>query len=95
MHRGKPNWEHLSEELHVLITVEDTQNRAKVKMQRAVEEVNKLLIPTVSLFFCITNRKAHKSKIKLFLIKAIIAFFLTFVGWFSYYNLGMLFKSQP
>ena len=51
MHRGKPNWEHLSEELHVLITVEDTQNRAKVKMQRAVEEVNKLLIPTVSLFF--------------------------------------------
>jgi len=46
MHRGKPNWEHLSEELHVLITVEDTQNRAKVKMQRAVEEVNKLLIPT-------------------------------------------------
>ena len=51
MHRGKPNWEHLSEELHVLITVEDTQNRAAVKMQRAVEEVNKLLIPTVSQFF--------------------------------------------
>ena len=25
--RGKPNWEHLNEELHVLITVEDTHNR--------------------------------------------------------------------
>ena len=29
--RGKPNWEHLNDELHVLITVEDTENRAKLK----------------------------------------------------------------
>lgn len=29
MNRGKPNWEHLSEDLHVLITVEDTHNRAR------------------------------------------------------------------
>ncbi|KAL0969582.1 hypothetical protein UPYG_G00229380 [Umbra pygmaea] len=43
--RGKPNWEHLSEELHVLITVEDTQSRAEIKMKRAVEEVKKLLVP--------------------------------------------------
>jgi protein quaking len=43
--RGKPNWEHLSDELHVLITVEDTENRAKVKLARAVEEVEKLLVP--------------------------------------------------
>ncbi|KAG8238906.1 hypothetical protein J437_LFUL017478 [Ladona fulva] len=43
--RGKPNWEHLNDELHVLITVEDTENRAKVKLQRAVEEVKKLLVP--------------------------------------------------
>ncbi|XP_041866903.1 protein quaking-B-like isoform X2 [Melanotaenia boesemani] len=43
--RGKPNWEHLGEELHVLITVEDTQNRADIKLKRAVDEVTKLLVP--------------------------------------------------
>ncbi|CAG9861777.1 unnamed protein product, partial [Phyllotreta striolata] len=43
--RGKPNWEHLSDELHVLLTVEDTENRAQLKLQRAVEEVRKLLVP--------------------------------------------------
>jgi protein quaking len=42
--RGKPNWEHLNDELHVLITVEDTENRANMKMQRAIDEVKKLLI---------------------------------------------------
>lgn len=45
--KGKPNWEHLSEELHVLVVVEDTQKRAEVKMQRAVDEIKKLLIPAV------------------------------------------------
>ncbi|CAL9699209.1 unnamed protein product [Knipowitschia caucasica] len=45
MNRGKPNWEHLSEDLHVLITVEDTHNRAKIKLQRAITEVQKLLVP--------------------------------------------------
>ncbi|XP_049927656.1 protein quaking-B-like [Epinephelus moara] len=45
--RGKPNWEHLNEDLHVLITVEDAQNRAEIKLKRAVEEVNKLLVPAV------------------------------------------------
>lgn len=43
--RGKPNWEHLSDELHVLITVEDTENRAKIKLGQAVAEVQKLLVP--------------------------------------------------
>ncbi|XP_075146013.1 protein held out wings isoform X2 [Haematobia irritans] len=43
--RGKPNWEHLSDELHVLITVEDTENRAKIKLAQAVAEVQKLLVP--------------------------------------------------
>ncbi|XP_060526110.1 protein held out wings isoform X2 [Cylas formicarius] len=43
--RGKPNWEHLSDELHVLLTVEDTENRAQIKLQRAVDEVRKLLVP--------------------------------------------------
>ncbi|VDO69741.1 unnamed protein product [Heligmosomoides polygyrus] len=45
LNRGKPNWEHLSEELHVLIQCEDTPNRARVKLARAVEEVKKLLVP--------------------------------------------------
>jgi len=45
LNRGKPNWEHLSEELHVLITVEDTRNRSEIKLRRAVEEVKKLLVP--------------------------------------------------
>ena len=43
--RGKPNWEHLADELHVLLTVEDTENRAQVKMARALDEVRKLLVP--------------------------------------------------
>jgi len=43
--RGKPNWEHLNEPLHVLITCEDTQERAQVKLLRAKEEVEKLLVP--------------------------------------------------
>ncbi|KAI3363566.1 hypothetical protein L3Q82_012177 [Scortum barcoo] len=47
--RGKPNWEHLNEDLHVLITVDDTQNRAEIKLRRAVEEVNKLLVPAFVL----------------------------------------------
>ena len=52
--RGKPNWEHLNDELHVLITVEDSENRAKLKLQRAVDEVKKLLT-VVSIFFCIST----------------------------------------
>ncbi|KAM6951738.1 protein quaking-B isoform 2-T2 [Aplochiton taeniatus] len=45
LNRGKPNWEHLSEDLHVLITVEDTHNRAQIKLHRAIAEVKKLLVP--------------------------------------------------
>jgi protein quaking len=49
--KGKPNWEHLNDELHVLITVEDTKNRADVKIRRAIEEIKKLLVPAVRVFF--------------------------------------------
>jgi len=35
----------LSEELHVLISVEDTENRAKLKLKRAIDEVKRLLVP--------------------------------------------------
>uniref|UniRef100_A0A8C4QGN6 QKI, KH domain containing RNA binding n=1 Tax=Eptatretus burgeri TaxID=7764 RepID=A0A8C4QGN6_EPTBU len=43
--RGKPNWEHLDEDLHVLVTVEDTQNRASLRLALATSEVRKLLVP--------------------------------------------------
>lgn len=48
--RGKPNWEHLADDLHVLLTVEDTENRAKIKLARAVDEVKRLLVPVSYLF---------------------------------------------
>uniref|UniRef100_A0A914BXK3 K Homology domain-containing protein n=1 Tax=Acrobeloides nanus TaxID=290746 RepID=A0A914BXK3_9BILA len=44
--RGKPTWEHLDDDLHVLIQCEDTPNRAKVKLENAVKQVKKLLVPT-------------------------------------------------
>ena len=50
--RGKPNWEHLNDELHVLITVEDTENRATLKLERAVDEVKKLLTVVSSFLHC-------------------------------------------
>jgi len=43
--RGQPNYEHLEEDLHVLLMVEDTEERARLKLQKAVEEVNFLLTP--------------------------------------------------
>ncbi|XP_066921990.1 protein quaking-B-like isoform X5 [Clytia hemisphaerica] len=43
--RGQPNYEHLDEDLHVLIMVEDTEDRARMKLKKAVEEVNFLLTP--------------------------------------------------
>ena len=51
--RGKPNWEHLNDELHVLITVEDSENRAQLKLERAVDEVKKLLtvVSTRDIYF--------------------------------------------
>lgn len=47
MNRGKPNWEHLDDELHVLVQCEDTPNRAYTKLKAAVEQIKKLLIPSV------------------------------------------------
>ena len=55
LNRGKPNWEHLHEDLHVLITVEDTRGRAELKLRRAVDEVKKLLVPAVSLLYKVFN----------------------------------------
>jgi len=47
MNRGKLNWGHLSEDLHVLITVEDAENRATIRLKKAAAEVRKLLVPLV------------------------------------------------
>lgn len=57
--RGKPNWEHLNEDLHVLLTVEDTQSRAEIKMRRAVDEVKKLLVPAVSTLGICPSKALH------------------------------------
>lgn len=35
----------MNDELHVLVTAEDAENRAAIKVQRGVEEVQKLLVP--------------------------------------------------
>ncbi|XP_074641883.1 protein quaking-B-like isoform X3 [Tubulanus polymorphus] len=41
--RGKQHWEHLSDELHVLLTVEDTHERAEILLRRAVKGIKKFL----------------------------------------------------
>lgn len=47
----------------MLITVEDTQNRAEIKIKRALEEVKQLLVPIVSvLSFQINCKVVHKFK---------------------------------
>lgn len=43
--RGQPNYEHLEEDLHVLISVEDTEDRGKLRLAKAVEKVKDLLQP--------------------------------------------------
>ncbi|KAF6777964.1 hypothetical protein AHF37_02361 [Paragonimus kellicotti] len=43
MNRGKSNWEHLDEDLHVLVSVEDFENRAAIKLRRATETIRTFL----------------------------------------------------
>jgi len=57
--RGKAKWEHLNEDLHVLVTVEDAKNRATIKLKQAVEQVKKLLVPSVSQFSAPLSIKTH------------------------------------
>lgn len=45
MSRGKPNYEHLDDELHVLIQCEDTKERASIKIANAANQIKKLLVP--------------------------------------------------
>ena len=48
----------MNDELHVLITVEDSENRAQMKLQRAIDEVKKLLV--VVSFFKIESKIESK-----------------------------------
>ncbi|XP_032225293.1 protein quaking isoform X2 [Nematostella vectensis] len=43
--RGQPNYEHLDEDLHVLISCEDTEERCHTRLEKAVERVQSLLRP--------------------------------------------------
>lgn len=40
---GKPNWEHLNDRLHVVLTVEDYENRAKARLAKASEYITLFL----------------------------------------------------
>lgn len=46
--RGQPNWEHLSEDLHVLICAEDTEARAEARVEYAAQQINKLIESVIS-----------------------------------------------
>lgn len=41
--RGQPNWEHLNDDLHVMIVVEDSINRAEIKLNYARDQIQKLI----------------------------------------------------
>ena len=45
MKRGKPNYEHLSETLHVILQCEDGETRSRVKLDAAEDEIRKLINP--------------------------------------------------
>ncbi|KAA3679097.1 uncharacterized protein DEA37_0015079 [Paragonimus westermani] len=40
---GKPNWEHLNDNLHVVLSVEDHENRAKARLNKASEYITLFL----------------------------------------------------
>jgi len=46
--RGKPNYGHLEDELHILVQCEDTMERATIKLGNAVAQVKKLLVLPLS-----------------------------------------------
>jgi len=45
MKRGKPNYEHLNETLHVILQCEDGETRAKLKLDAAEGEIRRLINP--------------------------------------------------
>ena len=55
--RGQPNYEHLDEDLHVLILVQDTEERAKLRLAKGVEKEKELLQPVVSLIHDLSKKQ--------------------------------------
>ena len=43
--RGRPNYEHLNETLHVILQCEDTDERAKLRLEAAEQEIMRLINP--------------------------------------------------
>ncbi|KAH8873188.1 held out wings Protein [Schistosoma japonicum] len=60
---GRPNWEHLSDNLHVLITIEDYENRAKARLEKASEYISLFLQESVKVgrqhFLPLTHPYSH------------------------------------
>ena len=50
IHRGKQTFEHLEDELHILIQCVDAREKAEAKLSNAVAQIKKLLVPVVSLW---------------------------------------------
>jgi hypothetical protein len=69
LNRGKANWEHLDEDLHVLIQCEDYENRAGVKLERAKEEILKLLKPAVKQNVFVREEKTRSNVFVSFRLK--------------------------
>uniref|UniRef100_A0A7E4VP68 KH domain-containing protein n=1 Tax=Panagrellus redivivus TaxID=6233 RepID=A0A7E4VP68_PANRE len=43
--RGRSNYDHLEEDLHILIQCEDTPNRVAARVEKAKELINKIIVP--------------------------------------------------
>lgn len=49
--RARNHLEHLEEDLHVLLHCDDTPNRARIRVKKAIDLINKISIPSVSYLF--------------------------------------------
>ena len=47
------------EPLHVLVQCDDTENRAALKLRRAVDEVKKLMVPAVRIMFTLLHHASY------------------------------------
>ncbi|CAH8545325.1 unnamed protein product [Schistosoma turkestanicum] len=46
---GRPNWEHLNDKLHVLITIDDYENRAKIRLEKASQYISQFLQESIKV----------------------------------------------
>ena len=92
--RGQPNYEHLDEDLHVLIMVEDTEERARLKLQKTVEEVNFLLTPPVR-FLLSWSILVELVLLQSFFVYGLLIFILSFnfILWLVYLKYHLTLKN--